>query len=223
MEPSYKLFANIHVFISSDIKHQKNAFRCRRSRELISNSWKKLFGTTRALGERETPLQSRGSHTCGASWENVHKVAVRHKNAIELLFGFGVTRKVHSPVWRKREHYGHWHGTIHVPPQPLKNWGNYEKGGSHVTKSLTWSVRPKAAAGPCRKLLPVPQNVFSDSRSGHGNWGGEDLSNIQNPCIFFFVLGVNSLSTKIYTETFKICNTSKIHHTRLLPQWLYHM
>lgn len=148
MEPSYKLFANIHVFISSDIKRQKNAFRCRRSRELISNSWKKLCGTTRALGEWETPLHSRGSHTCGASWENVHKVAVRHKNAIELLFGFGVTRKVHSPVWRKRERYGHWHGTTHVPPQPLKNWGNYGKGGSHVTKSLTLSVRPKAAAGP---------------------------------------------------------------------------
>lgn len=44
-----------------------------------------------------------GQRTCGAGGENVHRVAVRHENAVELLLGFGVTREVHSPVRAERE------------------------------------------------------------------------------------------------------------------------
>ena len=145
----------------------------------------------------------------------MHSITVRHENAIELLFGFGVTRKVHSPGGRKREHYRHRHGTIRVPPSTTSE--KFRKLGE---RRLT--CNPKA--GPHlsnQKLLQAPaesscvslQKVPSDGQVSKITEAGEIWVIYRVHLDSSFWIKVNPLSIKIHTKPSKISNTtSKIQH-----------
>lgn len=145
----------------------------------------------------------------------MHDVAIGHENAIELLFGFGVACKVHSPAGT--ESASHISISLHhtdVPPQnqSWKNSGICERS-YYVTKSLTWSVlKPKPAAGNgCLSLW----KVFSEDAMSEITGENEDWERNKVHLCSSLWIKVNPLNINIHSH-FKVLQCiSKTYHTCL--------